>query len=143
MKLILLFIMAVLSFVAMYLLMYMMVDSYGNVYGNLNQFYMAAVMTATMMLIEMAVMKSMYGRKVKIAVTGISIMVLILFFSFLREQVAVSDKEFLKSMIPHHGAALLMCEKAELKDPEIKELCQSIISSQQEQIDWMKIKLRE
>lgn len=34
-------------------------------------------------------------------------------------QVAVSDKQFLKSMIPHHAAAVLMVKEAKLTDPEI------------------------
>ena len=41
---------------------------------------------------------------------------------------AVADTQFLKSMIPHHAGAILMCEKAPIAD--IKELCQKIIASQ-------------
>src|SRR3989304_9034391 len=59
--------MAALSFVAMYILMYAMVDRWSNVYTNLNQFYMAALMTAPMMLIEIALMRAMYSRRVVIA----------------------------------------------------------------------------
>jgi uncharacterized protein (DUF305 family) len=46
-------------------------------------------------------------------------------------------------MIPHHASAILMCEKANLQDPEMKDLCQSIILGQQEEIDQMKAKLKE
>jgi hypothetical protein len=52
--------MAVLSFVAMYVLMYVMVNSFSNVYTNLDQFYTADLMTGAMMLIEVALMRSMY-----------------------------------------------------------------------------------
>lgn len=134
-------VMAVVSFLAMYVLMYMMVDTYGNVYANLNQFYMVAVMVAAMMLIEVVVMTSMYERKTKIITTGLSIVALVLFFFFLRSQTGIYDKEFIKSMIGHHGAALLMCENAKLKDSEVKALCDEIILGQQSQIDWMKTKL--
>ncbi len=134
--------MAVLSFLAMYILMYLMVDTYGNVYVNLDQLYMVVAMTAAMMLIEMVVMSSMYGQEVKMAVAGLSIIALIASVLFIRSQVGVSDKEFLRSMIPHHGAALLMCENADLKDPEIKKLCADIIAGQQSQIDWMRAKLQ-
>ena len=134
--------MAIVSFLVMYVLMYVMVNNYNNVYASLNQFYMAAMMTGAMMLVEIAVMASMYEKKVKIITTVISAVVLILFFVFIRSQFAITDKEFLKSMITHHGSALLMCENAKLKDPEIKTLCEGIISGQQEQIDWMKTKLK-
>jgi uncharacterized protein (DUF305 family) len=36
--------------------------------------------------------------------------------------VAVGDKQFLRSMIPHHAGAILMCEKASIKDAEIRAL---------------------
>jgi hypothetical protein len=58
-----LLVMTVLSFLSMYILMYAMVDWFANVYGNLNQFYMAGLMTAPMVLIEMAVMAAMYPNK--------------------------------------------------------------------------------
>jgi len=45
-----LLVMAVLSFISMYVLMYMMVDKFEDVYPNLNQFYMAGMMTAPMIV---------------------------------------------------------------------------------------------
>jgi uncharacterized protein (DUF305 family) len=136
-------VMAVLMFGVMYVLMYVMVDIFGNVYANINQFYMAAAMTGAMMLIEMVLMGSMYDRKTKAIVMGISFVVLSASIAGVRGQIAVSDEEFLKSMIPHHGAALLMCERAQLDDPEIKKLCDEILIGQQSEIDWMQSKLSE
>jgi hypothetical protein len=43
---------AALSFIAIYILLYAMVDRIGNVDSNFNQFYMAGLMTAPMILIE-------------------------------------------------------------------------------------------
>jgi uncharacterized protein (DUF305 family) len=56
----------------------------------------------------------------------------------IREQSLVGDQQFLRSMIPHHSGAVLMCEKAKITDPEIQSLCQGIISSQTSEIDQMK-----
>lgn len=55
----------------------------------------------------------------------------------------MNDKQFLRSMIPHHAGAILMCEQASIQDAEIQELCRTIISGQQEEIDQMKAKLRQ
>ncbi len=135
--------MVVLSFGAMYGLMYMMVDVVANVYASFNQFYMAAVMTAAMVIIEVVVMGSMYqGGRIKMIVIGLSLISLTLFFTFTRKQVAISENDFLRSMIPHHGGAILMCKNPNLQDPEIKELCRSIVSGQQSEIDFMKMKLK-
>jgi hypothetical protein len=137
-------IMAVLSFISMFAFMYMMVDSFGNVYPNLNQFYMAGLMTAPMIVIEIFVMWSMYNnKKANLAIATVSIVLLVLFALFIRKQTAISDKEFLRSMIPHHGGAVLMCDNPNLQDVEIKGICRGITSSQQAEIDWMKKKLAE
>ena len=59
----------------------------------------------------------------------------------IRRQVAIGDVQFLKSMIPHHASAILMCKQAPIDALEIKHLCQAIISSQQSEIDQMKAML--
>ena len=139
-----LLIMAVLSFISMYILMYAMVNTLGNVYNNFNQFYMAGLMTAPMVVIELVVMRAMYQDKRRNALIIIaSVITGLAFFLLIRQQTAISDKQFLRSMIPHHAGAILMCEHASIQDAEIKELCRSIISSQQAEIDQMRAKLGE
>lgn len=137
-----LMVMTVLSFLAMYTLMYAMVDRFANVFSNLNQFYMAGLMASPMVLIEIFVMSGMYpNKKWNALIIGVSLLALILFWLGIRQQAAISDKQFLKSMIPHHAGAILMCEKADLRDPEIKELCRQIVSGQEREIAQMKAKL--
>ena len=136
--------MAVLSFIAMYVLMYAMVDTLGNVYNNFNQFYMAGLMTAPMIVIELLVMSAMYQDKRRnVLIMAVTIIAGPLFLLFIRQQTAISDTQFLRSMIPHHASAILMCEQAPIQDPEIQELCQTIIAGQQAEIDQMKAKLNE
>ena len=139
-----LLIMAVLSFIAMYILMYTMVNTFGNVYNNFNQFYMAGLMTAPMVVIELAVMRSMYhDKRLNALIIAGSVIAALVFFMLIRYQTAISDKQFLRSMIPHHAGAILMCEHAAIQDAEIKQLCRNIVSSQQAEIDQMKAKLSE
>jgi hypothetical protein len=40
----------------------------------------------------------------------------------IRKQLFVGDNEFVKGMILHHAAAVLMSEKANLTDPELIQL---------------------
>ena len=139
-----LILMTILSFIAMYILMYSMVDTFTNALPNVNQFYMAGLMTMPMIMIEIAVMSSMYmNKKINVAIIGASVIALIAFFLFIRQQTGVSDRQFLRSMIPHHAGAILMCEGADIHDPELKELCKAIRASQQQEIDQMKAKLKE
>jgi uncharacterized protein (DUF305 family) len=139
-----LLIMSGLSFASMYVLMYAMVDTFANVYSSLNQVYMAGLMTAPMVVIELLVMRSMYHNKPRnVFIIGASVIAGIAFFLFIRQQTAIADRQFLKSMIPHHAGAILMCERSSIQDPEIQQLCRTIISGQQAEIDQMKAKLRQ
>jgi len=136
--------MAIFSFACMYALMYTMVNNGSNVLPNANQFYMAGLMTMPMIIIELLLMRSMFPMKNwNIAIGAICVVGLIGFYSAIRQQAAINDKQFLKSMIPHHAGAILMCQEANIADPEVKKLCEEIISSQQREIDQMKSKLAE
>jgi uncharacterized protein (DUF305 family) len=138
-----LLVMAVLSFVSMYVLMYAMVNSIGNVFNNFNEVYMAGLMTAPMVIIELIVMRAMYhDRKRNAAIIGTSVIVGIATFVLIRYQAGISDRQFLRSMIPHHASAILMCEQAPIRDADIRRLCERIIASQQSEIDEMRAKLR-
>ena len=128
-----------LSFLAMYVLMYAMVDSLENVFNNVNQVYMAGLMAAPMVVIELLLMGSMYENKRlnMLLLTG-AIVAGLAFFLGIRQQTAVGDEQFLRSMIPHHAGAILMCREASLQDPDIRALCLSIIESQESEIRLMK-----
>ena len=134
--------MAVLSFISMYVFMYAMVDTFANVYSNLNQFYMAGLMTAPMVIIEILLMSAMYtNARANFVIVAVTVLALGGFFVMIRQQAAITDAQFLKSMIPHHAGAILMCENAPIKDIELKALCKTIISSQRSEINQMKEKL--
>ena len=83
-------IMIVLSFVAMYILMYAMVDTFANVIPNVNQIYMAALMTAAMILIEILVMGGMYkNKRYNMIIIASGTILLIASFFAIRVQTAV------------------------------------------------------
>jgi ketosteroid isomerase-like protein len=139
-----LILMTVLSFIAMYALMYAMVNSTDNVYANFNQFYMAGLMTAAMVIIELALMRAMYHNpRLNAAIFAAAAVALIASWMFIRRQTGISDGQFLRSMIPHHAGAILMCQRAAIDDRDIRQLCENIILGQQAEIDQMKAKLRD
>lgn len=130
--------MTVLSFAAMYVLMYAMVDRLADVYASLNQANMAALMTAPMVIIELLLMRDMYqSRAANVAILIASIVVLAGSWMAIRSQAAIGDVQFLRSMIPHHSGAILMCREALLTDADIQDLCRGITAGQQSEIDRM------
>lgn len=137
-------IMVLISFGLMYLLMYAMVDTWANVVPNINQFYMAGLMTMPMLILEVVIMRSMYSnKKLNTVLLVVGFAGMVAFFAGIQKQSGVGDRQFLKSMIPHHAAAVLMVKEAELSDPEIIQLANNIISGQQAEIQQMKDKLKE
>ncbi|MBQ3301442.1 MAG: DUF305 domain-containing protein [Eggerthellaceae bacterium] len=123
--------------------MYAMVNSVANVYNNLNEFYMAGLMAMPMAVIELLLMAAMYpNKRLNAILVGAAIVVGLLFWFSIRNQAAISEQQFLRSMIPHHASALLMCRQNAFADPDLRRLCGEIIESQQREIDEMKAKLR-
>jgi uncharacterized protein (DUF305 family) len=119
--------------------MYAMVDSLANVYPNLNQAYMAGLMVAPMAILELLLMGGMYpNKKWNVVIIGLAALFLLLCWFGIREQTAITNKSFLRSMIPHHAGAILMCNKAPITDAELRTLCSNIVKSQQQEIDQMK-----
>jgi uncharacterized protein (DUF305 family) len=51
-----------------------------------------------------------------------------------RTQTPVGNEQFLRSMIPHHSSAILMCEQSNHTDTEIITLCDEIVQTQIEEI---------
>lgn len=136
--------MSAVSFIAMYALMYAMVDRLANAVSNFNQVYMAGLMTAAMVIIELVVMRGMYrNTRLNAALLIGGLAALVLFYSAIRRQTAIDDRQFLRSMIPHHAGAILMCEQASISDPEIRKLCAGIVRAQEREIAQMRDKLRE
>jgi uncharacterized protein (DUF305 family) len=127
------------SFVAMYVLMYAMVDRLDNVFHNINQVYMAGLMASAMVPIELALMRAMYPDRGKNAVAlTASFVALVACWLMVRNQAAVGDRQFLRSMIPHHSAAVLMCREAPIQDARVVDLCRRILANQEAEIEEMK-----
>jgi len=125
--------------ILMYLIMFTMIYSWGEFVQNINFFYMAIMMATPMVVMMPLMMGSMYpDRKLNMAIYIGGALLFVLAFIGIRGQLLVGNDQFLRSMIPHHSGAILMCEQANISDPEIKSLCGEIIASQKREIDEMK-----
>ena len=62
-------------------------------------------------------------------------------FALIRTQTTIGDRAFLRSMIPHHSGAILMCSEASLSNPELIALCGQVTKSQRDEIQQMKAML--
>ena len=127
------------DFVIMYLVMYTMIATLDHFYFNLNNVYMTLMMVAPMTFLMLVFMRSMYqSQRLNWIIGAVAALVFIASFAAMRTQAAIGDKEFLKSMIPHHSGAILMCQQSALADPEIIKLCGEIVKAQETEIAQMK-----
>jgi FtsH-binding integral membrane protein len=126
------------SFVAMYITMYLNTYEMDHVYFSLTRFYMTCLGISAMALIMFFFMKKMYKNRKKN--TAILLGSMLLFGSALflvRAQKPIGDVLWMKAMIPHHSIAILTSERADIKDPEVKELAKGIIETQRKEIGQM------
>jgi CDP-diglyceride synthetase len=128
-----------LNAVIMFLLTYSLIDTFDHFYPNLNRAYMAIIMVCPMALVMMFFMGSMYkdiklNRVLYVIFAGLFVGT----FFLARSQTGVDNEMFLRSMIPHHSSAILMCEHATITDPEIMKLCDGIVKAQKKEISQMK-----
>ena len=92
-----------------------------------------------MVIIEILLMRGMYhSDRTNVAIIATSLVALTMFWVLIRQQTAIGDNQFLRSMIPHHAGAILMCDNAAIEGADIKKLCGAIIQSQQAEIAQMK-----
>ena len=128
-----------LSYVIMYASGFARTDRWSNVLLNLNQAYMAGLMVAPMALVMLFTMRHMFKHtKLNVGLAVASAALTVLFWALIRQQAGVGNEAFLRSMIPHHAAAILVCDEADLTDPRIQRLCREIVAAQEREIAEMK-----
>ena len=132
------------SFAVMFMIMYAMVDRRSHVYFNLSNVYMTGLMAASMLPVMLATMSGMFNNKKLSAVLWASgLAILALFWGLIRTEAGVGDRQFMRAMIPHHSAAIQMCNESSFSDPRVAKLCDGIVSSQEREIAEMKALLAE
>lgn len=126
------------SFVIMYLTMFLNMDDVNDYHTSMTRIYMTLLMVAPMAIVMILVMGKMYrSKKVNRRIIASACLVFILSLIGLRSQAFIGDTQYLKAMIPHHSSAIMTSKNASIKDPEVRKLADSIIASQEKEIQQM------
>ena len=132
------------STVVMFGLMYLNVYALDHIFFSETRAYMAFYMGAAMAVIMLAYMLGMYkSKRVNIGIFVGSAAVFALSLWLVRSQATVEDVAWMKAMIPHHSVAILTSERANLSNPQVRELADTIIQTQREEIAQMKALIEE
>jgi hypothetical protein len=99
---------------------------------------------STMAVIMWFFMRKMYKNKRKnIAILLGSLVLFIGALVLVRVQKPIiGDVLWMKAMIPHHSIAILTSERADIQDPEVKQLAEDIIKAQRKEIEEMKAMIK-
>jgi uncharacterized protein (DUF305 family) len=127
------------SFVIMYGVMFLNADVWDHVMLSTTRTYMTILMIAPMAISMLIFMWRMYKNKVlNYVILSTSVIVFAATLTMLRQQTLISDIQWMKAMIPHHSSAIMVSQKAHLKDPEAIKLAEDIIKAQKKEIAQMK-----
>lgn len=126
------------SLLAMFVISLAQVRTLDHFYLNLSNLYISLTGVGAMGLIMFLAMRGMFTDARMSGITVIALVtVLVGGFLLARTETFVGDKAFLESMIPHHSRAVLVCQESQLTDPEIVELCGTIVDTQLREIEQM------
>lgn len=132
----------VVSTIIMYFVMFTMNWSFGDFFNNPNMLYMALMMATPMGVLMLLMMRPMYPNyRLNLLLHGFFALLFIAALLGVRAQGLIGDRQFVRSMIPHHSGAILMCNRSSLQDAEIRDLCigaNGIVESQTREIVQMK-----
>ena len=109
---------------------FLMIDSPAHFRLATNQVYMAVAASAAMVIaLHTLSANEMIAYGALLAAAAIAI----------RRQIGISDKQYVREMIPHHSMAILTSRRAlaRTKDPQIAALAGKILSAQEREITEM------
>ncbi len=127
------------STVVMFALMYLNTYAFEHIAYSQTRTWMALLMGAAMAIVMLAFMWSMYAnRAVNVAILAVSALVFAASLWLVRSQETVGDVAYMEAMIPHHSIAIMTSERAQIRDPAVRDLADRIIEAQVREIAEMK-----
>jgi type IV secretory pathway VirB3-like protein len=132
------------STLVMFGLMYLNTYQADHAFFSETRSYMALIMGATMAIVMLSFMLHMYSNvTVNIIIYLVSIVIFAGSLWLVRSQTTVDDVSYMKAMIPHHSIAILTSERAQIRDPRVRQLADEIIEAQRREIDEMKMLIND
>lgn len=124
-----------LMFFLMYLHSFQLLD---HAWFSETRLFMTLIMGASMAVVMLSFMLGMYKNPTaNKAIFGGAVLTFALALWLVRSQVTVTGTDYMEGMIPHHSIAILTSERAQIKDPRVRELANEIIKAQRREIKEM------
>ena len=116
-----------------------MTNTYKNITFSIGKFYMSVIMAVLMGLLEV-LMYDIHMRMISIGYYLSLFFVLCVFIYLYRNQMYIEDKDYLEEMIEHHSMAILTSDEIlqKTKSERVKKLAETIVITQEKEIEYMK-----
>ena len=116
-----------------------MVNTWKNIRLSTSKVYLSFIMALLMGILEITMYDIQMGHISTVYYVSL-IFFLIIFIFLYRNQLYITDKDYLNEMIEHHSMALLTSEEILQKEPSarVKKLAENIITTQEKEIQYMK-----
>ncbi len=127
------------SFLIQYFIMStIMVFQFKHIQFSLGKFYMSLIMGLMMVFLEI-LMHDIYYKNISYKYYLFTSILLLIIIYLYKNQINITDKEYLKEMIEHHSMALLTSNEIKKKtnNEQIKNLANNIINTQNNEINLM------
>lgn len=132
------------STIVMFGLMYLNTYALEHVLWSETRLWMALIMGASMSVIMLSYMLSMYNNKlINSAIFVTSALVFAIALWLVRSQATIDDTDYMKAMVPHHSIAIMTSKRAHISDPRVRKLADEIIEAQRREIAEMKYLIRD
>ena len=116
---------------------------FNDLYLSLTLFYGGLIM-ASNMIWSHEIIKYIVYKKFNLHLFLLGLLLMVLFIYIIRNQILVTDDQYLRRMISHHSTALTTTHKIikKTKNKKIKKLAKDIIDAQEREIKLMKEMLK-
>ncbi|HSM45104.1 MAG TPA: DUF305 domain-containing protein [Acidimicrobiia bacterium] len=129
------------SMVFMFGVMYLHTYELSHVQWSETRLFMTLLMGATMALVMLGFMLSMYKNTIwNMAIVAGAVILFGAALWLVRSQSTVDDTSYMSAMIPHHSIAILTSERSQIEDVRVCELAVEIIEAQRREIaemEWL------
>lgn len=130
--------MILVSGLVMYAVMYLHTYELAHVRFSQTRLWMTVLMVSAMAVVMLGFMRSMYpSARANAAIFAGAIVVFAAALWLLRSQQTVDDVAYMKAMVPHHSIAVLTSRRAQIEDPRVRDLADSIVEAQLSEIAQM------
>ena len=128
----------------MFGLMYLNTFELDHVFWSETRFWMMFVMGGMMMIVMLLFMWGMYrDTRKNVIILAVGAVVFAGALWLVRSQATVDDEDYMSAMIPHHSIAIMTSARANISDPRVRKLADSIIAAQVKEIAEMKLLLED